>query len=64
MDDYLYTDNMKIVLSQADMAKAVKFWLNNKVLSTPCEVINLVESRTNQVSTFEVVLAEPVDEEQ
>lgn len=48
----------KITLSQNDIAKAVEFWLNEKVLRFPCEISKLFETRVNHYSTFEITLQE------
>lgn len=54
----------KITLSQFDIAKAVEFWLNEKILKVPCTVVEFQESSVNYSSTFTVGLkeVEEVDE--
>jgi hypothetical protein len=48
------TSKAKIILSQDDIAKAVEFWLNEKIMRLPCKIAGMVESRVNDRSTFEV----------
>ena len=54
------TGNAKIELSQMDVARAVEFWLNEKILRRPCRVINMARSGTTQWQSvsFEVGLEE------
>ena len=49
----------KLELSKNDIAKAVEFWLNEKVLKVPCEVADMEKSdRPFSVATFEITLHE------
>lgn len=49
----------KLELSQADVAQAVQFWLNERILRMPCNVIGIVRSGAGwQPATFEVHLRE------
>jgi len=50
--------NVQITLSQEDMAKAVEYWLNERIFKQPCTVIKMFESRVNTRSTFEITLDE------
>ena len=50
----------KMELSQHDIAKAVEFWLNARVLKHPCQVTGMSQNNATQwkVLTFTVDLQE------
>ena len=49
----------KLELSREDIAKAVEFWLNAKVLKVPCEVTSMAKTDSQfSYGVFEVVLHE------
>jgi len=50
----------KLELSQADVARAIEFWLNERILRTPCQVTGLTPSGQNtwRPVKFEIMLAE------
>ena len=54
----LATGRMEMVLDQAEIAKAVEFWLNSLILKAPCEVSRLHSAVVNQRATFTVTLQE------
>ena len=55
----------KLELSQYDIAKAVEFWLNERVLKQRCQVTGLKQANSNQWQTvkFHVEVEEIGDEE-
>jgi hypothetical protein len=54
----------KLELSQADIARAVEYWLNKRILRQPCVVHDLKVSTANQwqAVTFRVTIVEAEDE--
>jgi hypothetical protein len=50
--------NVQITLSQEDVAKAVEYWLNKKILKEPCAVVAMSERRVDAKRTFDLALAE------
>ena len=49
---------MMIELSQADMAKAVEYWLNAEVMKFPIEVTGLTKITPKTSAIFRVVMLE------
>lgn len=45
---------MEIRLTQADMAEAVQFWLNERVMQNPVIVEGMKQTTVNEWSTFMV----------
>jgi len=51
--------NAILTLTQADLAAAVEFWLNEKILKVPCEVVRFEKTEAQfRTTTFEVGLRE------
>lgn len=49
---------MKLILSQSDMAKAVEYWLNEKIMKVPVDVISLTETKVGRTATFHIKVEE------
>jgi hypothetical protein len=50
------TTTMEIKLTQEEMCKAVEYWLNESVLTTPVVVSKMVQTTVNQYSHFDLVV--------
>ena len=53
----------QITLSQQDMARAIEYWLNEKVVKIPIIVIGMSESKLNYNGTFTIKFKEARDME-
>jgi len=51
-------DKMQITLSQAEMAKAVEWWLNNVVMKVTVQVISITDTVTHKNATFHIIVEE------
>jgi phosphopantothenoylcysteine synthetase/decarboxylase len=54
----LATGKVDVILQQEEMARAVEFWLNERVVRVPCRVETMHSAVVNNRATFTIRLKE------